>query len=109
VLADLCEATGLSLEIDERTIPLAPAARATAELLGLEPLTIANEGICLAVVAPAAAASVLAACRGHPLGREAAAIGQVTAALPALVEVRTRIGGRRILQRPYGEELPRIC
>lgn len=109
VVADLAEDTGLSIELNEAAIPLSRVARHTAELLGLDPLTIANEGKIVVVVPAEDAGRVLDACRSHPLGREAAVIGRFTEARPALVELITRSGGRRIVQRPYGEELPRIC
>ena len=109
VLADISETRDLSVEIDEARVPLSPTARHAAEMLGLDPLTVANEGKCVFVVAGKDAAAVLAACRVHPLGKDAAVIGRVTDTRPALVELITRVGGRRIVQRPYGEELPRIC
>jgi len=109
VLADICEATKLSPEIQEADVPLSATARHAAEMLGLDPLTVANEGKCVVVVAPDDAERVLAACRQHPLGRDAAIIGRVTESTPPLVELVTRAGGRRVVQRPYGEELPRIC
>lgn len=109
VVADLAEETGLSIELDESAIPLSRVARHTAEVLGLDPLSIANEGKVVAVVAPSDADRLLAAWRSHPLGREAAVIGRFVEASPPLVELITRAGGRRIVQRPYGEELPRIC
>jgi hydrogenase expression/formation protein HypE len=109
VLADISETRDLSVEIDEARVPLSPTARHAAEMLGLDPLTVANEGKCVFVVAGKDAAAVLAACRAHPLGKDAAVIGRVTDTRPALVELITRVGGRRIVQRPYGEELPRIC
>jgi len=109
VLADIADGCGRSVEIEERAIPLSPAARHAAEMLGLDPLAVANEGKCVLVVAAADAERVLAVCRGHPLGRDAALVGRVTASQPPLVELRTRVGGRRIVQRPYGEDLPRIC
>jgi hydrogenase expression/formation protein HypE len=109
VVADLAEETGLSIELNESAIPLSRVARHTAELLGLDPLTVANEGKVVAVVPAAEAGRVVAACRGHELGREAAVIGRFFEASPPLVELVTRSGGRRIVQRPYGEELPRIC
>ena len=110
VLADLAEATRLSVEIDEAAVPLSPAARHASELLGLDPLTVANEGKVVAVVAAADAPRVLAACRAHPLGADGAVIGRFGEASDwPLVELLTRAGGRRIVQRPYGEELPRIC
>jgi hydrogenase expression/formation protein HypE len=109
VAADLAEDTKLTLELDEPAIPLSRAARHTAELLGLDPLVVANEGKVVAVVPPSDADRVTAAMRAHPLGRAAAVIGRFTEARPPLVELITRAGGRRIVQRPYGEELPRIC
>ncbi|MBK9118880.1 MAG: hydrogenase expression/formation protein HypE [Phycisphaerales bacterium] len=109
VLADLCAASGWNVEVDEARIPLTPAARHAAELLGLDPLTVANEGKCVVVVAPDAAAAVLDAWRALPRGRNAADIGRLTDMQPPLAELITRAGGRRIIQRPYGEELPRIC
>ncbi len=109
VLADLAETTRLSIEINETAVPISTAALHTAEMLGLDPLSIANEGKCVAVVAEDAAETVLQACRKHPLGKHAAVIGRVVESQVPLVELITRIGGRRIVQRPYGEDLPRIC
>jgi hydrogenase expression/formation protein HypE len=109
VAADLAEETKLTLELDEATIPLSRVARHTAELLGLDPLVVANEGKVLAVVPQPDADRLLAAMHGHPLGRHAAVIGRFVETQPPLVELITRAGGRRIVQRPYGEELPRIC
>jgi len=110
LLADLSEQTGRNIEIDEQAVPLSPAARHASELLGLDPLTVANEGKVVVVVAAEDAEQVLAACRQHPLGRDAAIAGHIgeTNDWP-LVELLTAAGGRRIVQRPYGEELPRIC
>jgi len=113
VLADLAEQTGLNIEIEEDAVPLSAAARHAAELLGLDALTVANEGKVVAVVAGERAGNVekvLAACRRHSLGTHAAAIGRFREKSDwPLVELITRAGGRRIVQRPYGEELPRIC
>ena len=78
-------------------------------MLGLDPLTVANEGKIVIVASADNAEAVLAACRNHPLGERAAVIGQFTEAAPPLVELITRGGGRRVVNRPYGEELPRIC
>jgi len=110
VLADICDARQLGIEIDEARIPLTPTARHAAEMLGLDPLTVANEGKAVIVVAARDADRVLAPCRCHPLGRHAALVGRIIdAPPPPLVELITRAGGRRVVQRPYGEELPRIC
>ncbi len=109
VLCDVSEGAGVTIEVDERRIPVTPAARHAAELLGLDPLTVANEGKCVFVLDRHDADRALRVLRDHPLGREAARIGEVTAAQPALVELLTSAGGRRVIQRPYGEDLPRIC
>lgn len=109
VLADLSDATSLSIEIDEQHIPISPTARHAAEMLGLDPLTVANEGKVVCVVAPDDAGMVLDAMHQDPLGRHAVRIGHMTASQPPLVELLTAVGGRRVVQRPYGEELPRIC
>ena len=109
VLADICDATGLSIEIDERRLPISPAARGAAEMLGLDPLAVANEGKLVCVVAATDAPRALAALRAGPEGAHAVVIGRVQRAAPPLVELVTVGGGRRIVQRPYGEDLPRIC
>ena len=109
VCADLAAGSGLSLEIDEASVPVSGAALRTAEILGLDPLGVANEGKVVVVVAAADAERALAACRSHPLGKNAALVGAFTDGAPPLVELITRGGGRRRVIRPYGEELPRIC
>jgi hydrogenase expression/formation protein HypE len=109
VLADLAEKTRLSIEVEESAVPISPVCMHTSELLGLDPLLVANEGKIVIVARVDDAGKVLEACRRHPLGKRAAVIGRFTEASPPLVELITRAGGRRIVQRPYGEELPRIC
>jgi len=109
VLADVSERTGLSVEIEEDRLPISATARNAAEMLGLDPLSVANEGKLVCVVAGADADRILGAMRGHPFGRNAACIGRLIEAQPPLVELITSVGGRRIVQRPYGEDLPRIC
>ncbi len=108
VLADLVEETGLGLEVEEGRIPMSSQVQHLSEALGLDTLNVANEGKLLAVLPPESAPAVLAACRAHPLGRRAALIGQMIAQTRPLAELITGIGRRRI-QRPYGEDLPRIC
>lgn len=83
--------------------------RGACEILGLDPLYVANEGKVVVAVAPEFADAALQALRAHPLGREAALIGQVTADHPARVVLRTPLGARRILDMLVGEQLPRIC
>jgi len=109
LLVDLSEETGLCVELEEEALPLTPAVRAASEMLGLDPLSIANEGKLVLVASPDAAPRVLELCHQHPLGRRAALVGTFTEASPPLVELVTRAGGRRIVLRPYGEDLPRIC
>jgi len=109
VLADVSEQSGLSVEIEEEALPILPVAQHAAEMLGLDPITVANEGKIVCIVAGEDATAALTGLRSHPLGKRAAVVGRVTSAQPALVELQTRAGGRRIVQRPYGEELPRIC
>jgi hydrogenase expression/formation protein HypE len=109
VLADVASGAELSIEVEEAAIPLTPIARHAAEMLGLDPLATANEGKVVMVVPDGDRERALTALRDHPLGRNAACIGRLVDARPPLVELLTRTGGRRVVQRPYGEELPRIC
>jgi len=108
---ELAEAAEVGMRIDEASVPVRPAVAGACEALGLDVLNVANEGK-FVVVAPAdEAAAALAAMRDHPLGRDAAVIGEVlpAPARGARVTLRTRIGGERVLEMPYGEDLPRIC
>jgi hydrogenase expression/formation protein HypE len=109
-LNEVVDGSRRSVEIDERAIRVRPAVQAAADMLGFDVLNAANEGKFVAVVSPDDADQCLRICREHPLGREASIIGQIvqTRDVP-LVELKTRIGGRRIVQMPYGRELPRIC
>ena len=109
-LNDIARTTGLSVEIDQARIPINPTVQAAADMLGFDVLNIANEGKFVAVVSPQSAEKCLNICKKHPLGTNAGIIGQVveTGDVP-IVEMTTRIGGRRIVQMPYGRELPRIC
>lgn len=109
LLADLAEDAGVTIVMDEEAIPISPVALHTAEMLGLDPLTVANEGKLIAVVPSDDADKAMATMQKNPLGRHAAVIARCTDAAPPLVELATRAGGRRVVQRPYGEELPRIC
>ncbi len=109
VLTDICEGCEVGVEIEENCVPVSPTARHAAEMLGLDPLVTANEGVVVAVVAGADAKRALAALRGDPHGVHAAIVGRVVESDPPMVELLTQAGGRRVVQRPYGEELPRIC
>lgn len=109
-LNEISRSTGLSVEISETDVPVKPTVRAAADMLGFDVLTIANEGKFVAVVAAESAGECLRLCRKHPLGKDASIIGEVVETRDApLVEMETQIGGRRIVQMPYGRELPRIC
>jgi hydrogenase expression/formation protein HypE len=99
----------VSFLLDEARIPIQEEVRGACEILGFDPLYVANEGKCLVIVAPDAADAVLAAMRSHPLGREAAVIGEVGAERPGKVLLRSRIGGLRVVDMLSGEQLPRIC
>ena len=109
-LNEIAKSSGKSIEIRETDIPVNKTVQAAADMLGFDVLTIANEGKFVAVVSSESAENCLKICRNHHLGKEAAIIGRVvqTKDVP-LVELITRIGGRRIVQMPYGRELPRIC
>ncbi len=109
VLAELGRAASLGMEIDDERIPVPPDVRAACDILGIEPLFVANEGVLVAVVAPEAVDAVLAACHAHPLGREAACIGTACAGQAGILTRRTPFGGRQIVPVPAGELLPRIC
>jgi hydrogenase expression/formation protein HypE len=109
VLAELAEESGLGIEVEEEAIRVSPAVRSVCDLLGYDPLTLANEGKMVLIVAPGAADAVVAAIQKTQYGREARRIGFVTAAHPGRVALRTRFGTRRVLDMPVGELLPRIC
>lgn len=106
---ELASASKVGVELEETAIPLRAEVRAACEMLGLDPLYVANEGKLIAVVPPERADVVLDAMRSHPLGRDAAIIGEVTAEHPGMVILRSRIGGRRVVTLLSGEQLPRIC
>jgi hydrogenase expression/formation protein HypE len=99
----------VGIRLWEASIPIGEAVRGACEILGLDPLYVANEGKCLAIVAPEAADAVLAAMRAHPLGQEAAIVGQAVADHPGQVTMRSHVGGWRIVDMLSGEQLPRIC
>ncbi len=108
-LNEMAIGSEVSIALDEHTIPVHSQVRGACEILGLDPLTIANEGKLLAIISPEKAEIALSAMRAHPLGREAAIIGTVQAEPPGLVFLRTDIGGMRVLDMLVGDPLPRIC
>ncbi|HEG42730.1 MAG TPA: hydrogenase expression/formation protein HypE [Phycisphaerales bacterium] len=110
-LNEVASSTGLNIELIENALPIDTTVRAAADMLGFDLLDIANEGKVIMVVASEAAEDILQACKAHPLGEASAVIGTVLEAdeSAAAVEIVTAIGGRRVVQMPYGRELPRIC
>ncbi len=108
-LNEIAHQSGIGMLIREADIPIRPQVAAACELLGLDPLYVANEGKLIAIVAPEAAESLLAVMRSHPLGRDAAAIGTIHADPHHFVQMQTAFGGRRIVDWLSGEQLPRIC
>ena len=108
-LNEFIEGTAHGIELEEERIPVRPQVRAACDMLGLEPLYCANEGKLLAVVAREDSEKVLTAMRQTEAGRDAAVIGRVTAERPGKLVMRTIPGGRRILQKLAGAQLPRIC
>jgi hydrogenase expression/formation protein HypE len=107
-LNEIAQAAKVGIRLVETAIPLGDAARGACEILGFDPLYVANEGKAIVIVAPDYADAALAAMRTHPLGREAAIIGEVVADHPRRVILRSRIGGHRV-DMLSGEQLPRIC
>ena len=108
-LNEFIEGAGLGIELEEELIPVRPQVRAACDMLGLEPLYCANEGKLLAIVAPEDTEKLLEAMRQTPEGKDAALIGRVTREHPGTLALRTALGGRRILQKLTGAQLPRIC
>ena len=109
VCNELAQATNLAVVLDEATIPVDPAVNAACDLLGIDPLYVANEGKLVAVVAPDEADAALEAMHSHPLGRAAAAIGSINADHERIVVLLTTFGGTRIVDMLVGDPLPRIC
>jgi hydrogenase expression/formation protein HypE len=108
-LNELAIASRVGVDLAETAIPLRPAVRAACEVLGLDPLYVASEGKLVAVVPPAEADRALAAMRAHPLGKDAALIGEIVERHPGVVTLRSLVGGQRIVTMLAGEQLPRIC
>ena len=108
-LNEIARQSGVGMLLEEAAIPVLPQVDAACELLGLDPLYVANEGKLVAVCAPEAAAAVLAAMRAHPRGAGAVCIGSVTDDPHHFVQMATRFGGRRVVDWLSGEQLPRIC
>ncbi|HEX7579572.1 MAG TPA: hydrogenase expression/formation protein HypE, partial [Thermoanaerobaculia bacterium] len=108
-LNEIARQGNVGIRLEETAIPVDEEVRGACEILGLDPLYVANEGKCLVLVDPASADAALAALRAHPLGARAAMIGEVTGEHPGKVFLKGRIGGQRMLDLLTGEQLPRIC
>jgi hydrogenase expression/formation protein HypE len=99
----------VGVKLSEAAFPLRPEVRAACEILGLDPLYVANEGKLIAVVAPEETDRIVEAMRKHPLGRRAAVIGEIVSEHPGMVVMKSQIGGERVVTLLTGEQLPRIC
>jgi len=108
-LNEIAGQSNVGMMLQESAIPILPQVDAACELLGLDPMYIANEGKLVAIVAPEAASAVLAAMHAHSLGHAAACIGSVTEDANRFIQMDTRVGGRRVVDWLSGEPLPRIC
>jgi hydrogenase expression/formation protein HypE len=109
VLNELARASGVAMLVQEAAVPVHPAVAGAAEILGIDPMHVANEGVFVAVVEAGHADAALAALRGAPGGTAAAVIGQVKTDPPGMVLVETSFGGRRVMDQLVGDPLPRIC
>jgi hydrogenase expression/formation protein HypE len=108
-LNEIAQASDVGIEIDETNLPVRPEVQSACELLGLDPVYVANEGKAVFFVAPEAASRALEILRSHPLGRDAAIIGQATSQHPRMLVARTSMGANRVIPTQIGEQLPRIC
>ena len=108
-LNEIAASSRVGVFLNEPSIPVLPDVQSACDLLGMDPIYVANEGKVIAIVAEDSAERVLAAIRAHPLGKRAAIIGRVTAEHPGLLVAKTGIGGTRVIPMQLGEQLPRIC
>ncbi|QWV98526.1 hydrogenase expression/formation protein HypE [Geomonas nitrogeniifigens] len=108
-LKEIALQSGVTVTLDEKSLPINPGVKGVCSILGLDPLYVANEGKLLAFVAPERAEEALAVMRRHPLGEDAAVIGEVTGTSSGKVQMETVVGGVRGVEMLAGEQLPRIC
>jgi hydrogenase expression/formation protein HypE len=108
-LNELADTSGTGIVIEEESIPISEEVRGACEILGFDPLYVANEGKLVAIVAPEACEQVLTAMRRHPLGHDATVLGEVVADHAGTVVMKTSVGGTRVVDMLSGEQLPRIC
>ena len=108
-LNEIAAASSVGVLLEDSRIPVLPDVQSACELLGMDPIYVANEGKLIAIVPAASSEAILAAIRRHPLGAKATRIGEVTANHAGLVVTRTVFGGTRVIPMQLGEQLPRIC
>ncbi len=108
-VTEIAQSAHVGVELQEAAIPISEEVKGACEILGLDPLYVANEGKLLAIVAPEHADELLAAMRQHPLGKDAAIVGRVTTEHPRTLVMRSIAGGNRVVPVLAGEQLPRIC
>jgi len=108
-LCEIAASAAVGVEIHAARVPVREAVKAACEILGMDPLFVANEGKLVAFVAPDSADAVVAAMRRAPYGQDAVIIGEAVGTHPGMVLMKTEIGGHRVLDLPFGEQLPRIC
>jgi hydrogenase expression/formation protein HypE len=109
VLNELARASGVAMLVREKAVPVQPAVAGASEILGIDPMYVANEGKMVAFVAPEEAEAALAAMRAVPGCEQAADIGEVRGEPPGMVLVETSFGGKRVMDQLAGDPLPRIC
>jgi hydrogenase expression/formation protein HypE len=108
-LSEIAEQAHVGIRLDQSALPISEEVKGACEILGLDPLYVANEGKLLAFVPPDESAKILSVMREHPLGRDAAIIGEVVGEHPGFVTMKTHVGGSRVVDMLSGEQLPRIC
>jgi hydrogenase expression/formation protein HypE len=108
-LSEIAQSRKMGITLCEEAIPVKPEVASACEILGLDPLYVANEGKLIAFTAPQDAERTLKIVRDHPYGKEAAIIGEVAGEIPGKVVLRTKVGGTRIVDMLTGDQLPRIC
>ena len=108
-LNEWCSKSNIGMEINEKDIPLRDGVVSACEMLGIDPLSIGNEGKVVIACVPEMADEVVKTLRNHPLGKNAAVIGHAVESNVPRVIMRTEIGGKRIIEPPTGDPVPRIC
>jgi hydrogenase expression/formation protein HypE len=108
-LVEIAAAANVGINLNEAAIPISEEVKGACEILGLDPLYVANEGKMLAIVPGDLASAVLSVMKAHPLGQNAAIIGEIVDEHQGMLTLRTRVGGRRVVDMMSGEQLPRIC